>query len=122
MGVDFGALYQAFHRKAFVGLMRDAAMLIGNSSSGIIEAASFGTAVIDVGDRQKGRERGDNVRTVPFGQNAIHKAVKEIWNEGRPHRFNAKNIYGRGDTGARIAAALVASARDPRLYRKLIAY
>ena len=51
----------AFHanvsRDIFLGLLRDAAVLIGNSSSGIIEAASFGTPVVDIGPRQEGRER-----------------------------------------------------------------
>ena len=51
-------------RRIFLGLLRDAALLIGNSSSGIIEAASFGTPVLDIGSRQAGRERGDNVHHV----------------------------------------------------------
>ena len=49
-------------RPLFLGLLRDAAVLAGNSSSGIIEAASFGTPVLDIGHRQMGRERGENVR------------------------------------------------------------
>ena len=44
-------------RPEFLALLRDAAMLIGNSSAGIIEAASFRTSVIDIGPRQLGRER-----------------------------------------------------------------
>jgi len=48
-------------RAVFLGLLRDAAALVGNSSSGIIEAQSFGTPVLDVGSRQAGRERGQNV-------------------------------------------------------------
>ena len=43
-------------RGMFLGLLRDAAALIGNSSAGIIEAASFGTPVLDLGPRQTGRE------------------------------------------------------------------
>ena len=53
-------------RPLFLGLMRDAAVLVGNSSSGIIEAASFGTPVVDVGPRQAGRERSGNVVNVPL--------------------------------------------------------
>jgi hypothetical protein len=46
-------------RPQFLGLLRDASVLVGNSSAGIIEAASFGTPVIDIGPRQLGRERSE---------------------------------------------------------------
>ena len=66
--------YQNLVREAFLGLMRDAAVVVGNSSSGIIEAASFGTPVVDVGPRQAG-ERGGNVTSVPFTAAAIGRAL-----------------------------------------------
>ena len=109
-------------RPAFLWLLRDAAVLVGNSSSGIIEAASFGTPVLDVGPRQAGRERGENVTTVPFRQAAIRAALKRIWNDGHPRRYPKKNPYGRGDTARRIASVLAATDLSPRLRRKLIAY
>ena len=43
----------SYTREMYLGLLRDAAILVGNSSSGIIEAASFGTPVLDIGDRQR---------------------------------------------------------------------
>jgi UDP-N-acetylglucosamine 2-epimerase len=109
-------------RAAFLGLLRDAAVLVSNSSSGIIEAASFGTPVIDVGPRQAGRERGENVTTVPFRQADIRRALARIWNGGKPLRFPKKNPYGRGDTARRIASVLATTPLSPRLRRKLIAY
>jgi UDP-N-acetylglucosamine 2-epimerase (non-hydrolysing)/GDP/UDP-N,N'-diacetylbacillosamine 2-epimerase (hydrolysing) len=109
-------------RGAFLGLLRDAAVLVGNSSSGIIEAGSFGTPVIDVGPRQAGRERGENVTTVPFRQAAVRAALAAVWNGGRPRRYPRKNPYGRGDTARRIARVLATMALSPRLRRKLIAY
>ena len=109
-------------RSAFLGLMRDAAVLVGNSSSGIIEAASFGTPVIDVGPRQAGRERGENVTTVPFRQSAVRAALARVWNGGDPVRYPKKNPYGRGDTARRIAHVLASATLSPRLRRKLIAY
>jgi UDP-N-acetylglucosamine 2-epimerase len=109
-------------RGAFLGLLRDAAVLIGNSSSGIIEAASFGTPVIDVGPRQAGRERGENVTTVPFRQAAIRAALARVWNGGDPIRYPKKNPYGRGDTARRIARVLASATLSARLRRKLIAY
>jgi GDP/UDP-N,N'-diacetylbacillosamine 2-epimerase (hydrolysing) len=109
-------------RAAFLGLLRDAAVLVGNSSSGIIEAASFGTPVIDVGPRQAGRERGENVTAVPFRQAAVRAALARVWNGGEPIRYAKKNPYGRGDTARRIAHVLATARLSARLRRKLIAY
>lgn len=116
----------AFHpdvpRRDFLGLLRDTAFLIGNSSSGIIEAASFGTPVIDVGDRQLGRERSENVRNVPFRQDDLRRAIASVWRGGRPTVFPRRNVYGGGGAGARIARTLASVELDDRLRRKLISY
>lgn len=109
-------------RPAFLGLLRDAAVLVGNSSSGIIEAASFGTPVVDVGPRQKGRERSGNVVNVPYDAAALCTAVRRIWRNGHPRRWRGRNVYGGARTGARIADALAGLTIDARLLRKLIAY
>lgn len=115
-----------FHRNlprpTFLGLMRDAAVLVGNSSSGIIEAASFGTPVVDVGPRQAGRERGANVVSVPAEGHRIRQALARFWDEGRPVRFPARNVYGGGGAGRRIARVLARVPLTDRLTRKLITY
>jgi len=108
-------------REVFLGLMRDAAVLVGNSSSGIIEAASFGTPVVDIGPRQLGRERSGNVVNVPYAMTAIHRAVKRIWNNGRPRRFTGRNVYAGGASNV-IPEVLATLQIDNRLLRKLIAY
>jgi GDP/UDP-N,N'-diacetylbacillosamine 2-epimerase (hydrolysing) len=118
---DFKSL-RNLPRELFLGLLRDAAMLVGNSSSGIIEAASFGTPVVDVGDRQLGRERRADVRHVTYDRAAIAAAVKTIWNHGRPRRAKRANPYGGAGTGRKIAAILGRLIIDRRLLRKLIAY
>src|SRR5436305_209551 len=74
-------------RSEFLGLTRDAVVLVGNSSSGIIEAASFGTPVVDIGTRQLGRERGANVRNVPLIAARIERELRRSWNGGKPMRF-----------------------------------
>jgi UDP-hydrolysing UDP-N-acetyl-D-glucosamine 2-epimerase len=109
-------------RPMFLGLMRDAAVLVGNSSSGIIEAASFGTPVVDIGQRQAGRERSANVKNVPAKSSAIRAALATLWRDGRPRRFPTTNVYGGGGAGKRIAAELARLSVDRRLLRKLIAY
>ncbi len=106
-------------RNQFLGLMRDAKFLIGNSSAGKIEAASFGTAVIDVGTRQSGRETSSNVVHVNAATAAIRRAIDAL-----PERRNAtRNVYGGQGAGDRIARLL--SSIDPKSNlwrRKLIAY
>jgi UDP-hydrolysing UDP-N-acetyl-D-glucosamine 2-epimerase len=109
-------------RPQFLALLRDAAVLVGNSSSGIIEAATFGTPVIDIGPRQAGRERSANVKNVPFSPAEIEKELRRIWNDGRPRRFHGTNVYGGDGAGRRIAKVLANLPLDDRLKRKLIAY
>jgi GDP/UDP-N,N'-diacetylbacillosamine 2-epimerase (hydrolysing) len=116
------SFYRDLPRSIYLGLLKHAAVLVGNSSSGIIEAASFGTPVINIGDRQKGRERNKNVIDVPADPAAIRRALKGVWNNGRPIRFPRKNIYGSGRTSDKIARILATIPLDDRLRRKLIAY
>ena len=61
--VSFAAMY--FSALSFCSIV------LGNSSSGIIEAASFGKYVLNLGDRQKGRERGSNVIDCSIQKNKI---------------------------------------------------
>lgn len=109
-------------RSAWLGLLRDAAVLVGNSSSGIIEAASFGAPVLDIGPRQAGREHGPNVLHCGYGASDIRKALAKLWNGGKPKRFPATNIYGGSGTATRIAKVLATTPLDRRLLQKLIAY
>lgn len=115
-------IFRDLPRRKFLGYLKHAAVLVGNSSSGIIEAASFGTPVINIGDRQKGRERNANVIDVPADAAAIRRALKKVWNNGHPLRFPKKNIYGTGPTSQKIAHILATIPLDERLRRKLIAY
>jgi len=109
-------------RDDFLRAMAAAAFLIGNSSSGIIEAASLRTPVINVGDRQKGRERSANVVDVPWTTAALRQAIRNAWNNGRPRIFTGRNVYGGGAAGEKIAATLGKVPLNDRLRQKLIRY
>jgi GDP/UDP-N,N'-diacetylbacillosamine 2-epimerase (hydrolysing) len=110
-------------RPIFLALLRDAAMLIGNSSSGIIEAASFRTPVVDVGPRQLGRQRAADLLHVPYGRRAALDAAARIWNAGRPRRGRGHNPYQTdGHAGRRIARILGRTVINDKLLHKLIAY
>jgi UDP-N-acetylglucosamine 2-epimerase (non-hydrolysing)/GDP/UDP-N,N'-diacetylbacillosamine 2-epimerase (hydrolysing) len=109
-------------RAQFLAVMRDAAVLVGNSSSGIIEAASFGTPVLDIGPRQQGRERSRNVLHCDYDPAAISRILKKLWNLGKPKRIRCRNIYGSGDASRRMADILARTPLDPDKLRKLIRY
>jgi len=115
-------IHRNLDRQQFLGLLREAGVLVGNSSSGIIEAASFGTPVIDIGPRQMGRERSGNVTNVPYRKDAIVQALSRIWNNGRPKRFRGTNVYGGDGAGRKIAKVLSSVDMTDSLRRKLIAY
>ncbi len=104
---------------AYVALMTHATAMVGNSSSGIIEAASFGLPVINIGDRQTGRPRGANVLDVPFDVDAIATAISQAADPAfRDALESLENPYGDGHAGARIAARLADLPPRRRLLRK----
>lgn len=88
----------------YASALRHATLMLGNSSSGIIEAGLFGLPAINVGERQAGRLRGDNVVDVPSDADSIAAALKHI--ESKPIRHAGGSPYGDGASGPRIAEIL----------------
>lgn len=108
-------------RDIYLGLLREATVLVGNSSSGIIEAASFGTPVLDIGQRQAGREHSKNLVHASWDAHIIRAELVRIWNGGHPARSTSHNVYGSG-AAKKIIRVLQSVALDDSLRRKLIAY
>lgn len=106
-------------RADFIAAMACADLMIGNSSAGIIEAASFGTPVINVGRRQNLRERNANVRDVLAEPSALSQAIAAAMTRGH---FPVKNVYGDGCTAGRIADLLARTPLDPALMMKVNGY
>ena len=97
-------LIEHLPRADFVALLRRLRLFVGNSSAGLLECAALGVPVLDVGDRQAGRERAENVTHVdvvtgPEFQHALHQATG-----GSNARVDAR--FGSGDTGRNIANLL----------------
>ena len=67
----------------FIGLLRKASVLVGNSSSGIKEASYFGTPVVNIGTRQRGRLRGEHVVDAGYDGGAISKSIRAQLKHGR---------------------------------------
>jgi GDP/UDP-N,N'-diacetylbacillosamine 2-epimerase (hydrolysing) len=112
-------LFTHFRRDEFVSWMATADVMIGNSSAGIIEAATFGTPVINVGSRQQLRERNKNVVDVAPDGTAIAEALAQVRKHGR---FPKQNIYGDGNSAERIAALLADVELNPSLLDKSCVY
>lgn len=90
-------------RARFVSWMAACDAMVGNSSSGIIEAATFGTPVINIGIRQNMRQRNLNVTDTAPDINSVRAALQATMQKGR---FAAINCYGDGNAGRRIASHL----------------
>ena len=63
----------------YLSIMKSSDLMIGNSSSGIIEAPSFKIPVLNIGDRQQGRSRTENIYDVEPSKNKIIKAIDFIF-------------------------------------------
>lgn len=110
-------------RDVFLALVRDCAVMVGNSSAGIIEAGAFGAPVVNIGPRQFGRERGGNVEDVPYDPERIGRAIARCMKGERSARPDKTNPYGGTRAGIAIARVLARlDLTDVRLVRKMIAY
>lgn len=116
--------FKSLPRREYLSLMKVAGVMVGNSSSALIDAPSFSLPAVNIGIRQEGRERGKNVIDVRHSKKEIVKAVEMALTE---KEFLAKikkcqNPYGDGKTAPRIAEILSGIAVTPQLFQKKISY
>lgn len=91
--------------KDFLLLVHNSSCLVGNSSVGIRECSFLGIPVVNIGSRQNGRERANNVIDVSHDFNSIFNAIKKQISHGK---FEKSNLYGNGKAGE-IMANLISS-------------
>ena len=105
-------------RHDYFRLLANAAALVGNSSSGILEAPSFRMPVVNIGERQRGRPQASNIFDCPHDRAAIAATVSRVLTDdaAKAAVARAENPYGDGRSGPRICAVL----RDIPLDRKLL--
>jgi len=100
-------------------LLSHADALIGNSSSGIMEAASLALPVVNVGMRQQGRERARNVVDADAQTEAIRTAIQRVLEpEFRESLTGMKNPYGDGDAAVTIARVITTVPLDRLLVKR----
>ncbi|MGB4775522.1 MAG: UDP-N-acetylglucosamine 2-epimerase, partial [Daejeonella sp.] len=108
-GSDRFFLIENLGSQSYFTAMKHCSFILGNTSSGIIEAASFSKYVVNLGDRQKGREAGENVLQIPVNATAILNTVKQI--EAAP-LLDGNNIYDNGGATAKIIESLKSIGND----------
>jgi UDP-hydrolysing UDP-N-acetyl-D-glucosamine 2-epimerase len=111
------------HRK-YHSVQRYVAAMVGNSSSGIIEAASFHLPVVNIGTRQEGRVRARNIIDVGYSKEEIVKGIAMAINPGfRRSIAQIVNPYGDGHAAQRIVSLLKSMKTGPTLIiKKFIDY
>ena len=106
-------------QQGYFSMMREARAMVGNSSSGIIEAASFGLPVVNIGERQGGRFHGANVIDVGYGRDEILAGLKRaLAPEFRAEVQSMQNPYRAPQRTA--AAIIVERLRDVTLDDRLL--
>lgn len=105
--------------EAYFNAMLLAAAMVGNSSSGIVEAASFKLPVVNIGNRQKGRPRTANVIDTGYRREEIRRAVRKALSPAfRRSLRKLSNPFGDGRSAERIVRKLATIALDERLLVK----
>ena len=92
-------IYPSVARTKFLQLLNRTKVLVGNSSSGLIEAPGFNLPFVNIGPRQTGRKQAKNIINVDYNRKQIAKAISKTlgW-----RLKNLKNPYGDGKTAERV--------------------
>ena len=107
-------------RRDYLGIMKMASVIVGNSSSAVIDAPSFGLPAVNIGIRQEGRERGRNVIDVGHNKQEVIDAVEEALTnkEFLKEVRRCENPYGDGKASQRITEILNTMEITPQLLQK----
>ncbi|GAB6168240.1 UDP-N-acetylglucosamine 2-epimerase [Clostridium carnis] len=122
--LNFLTTYKNINFEDYLNLLKYADLMIGNSSSGIMEAPSYNLPVINIGTRQDGRQQSTNIINVTYDKNKIKSAIEiALYNKEFIEMVNScENPYGDGKTGERIAKILSEFDINNKLTQKKISY
>lgn len=96
-------LFTSMGQLKYLSAMKYSSMLIGNSSSGIVEAPSFYIPTVNIGDRQKGRVQAKSIINCSTNSEEIIKSIKKALGDSEKGKFkNVLNPYGFGDATDKI--------------------
>lgn len=116
-------IYRNLERIVYLSLLKFIDVLVGNTSSGLIESSVFNLPVVNIGDRNKGRESAENVINVPPNYTDVKKAInRAISLEFKKICQNVKNPYGDGKASMRIVKILEDLEKNKKLLIKKLTY
>jgi len=118
-------IFKNLPRRKYVTLLKTAKVLVGNSSSGILEAPTFKLPAVQIGTREEGRFRASNILDVKYHKkelivDAIKKALYD--KKFKEDLKKCKNPYGDGKSSERIVSILERTEIDDKLLRKNMVY
>jgi GDP/UDP-N,N'-diacetylbacillosamine 2-epimerase (hydrolysing) len=113
---DWAVFIDTLGSNLYANSMYYSTVMLGNSSSGIVEAALFGLNVINVGDRQFGRLHGDNVFNCPNSPIEISKLLQKLTTTAT--RSPSNSLYGDGHASKRITDVILSLPYKKKLLRK----
>jgi len=120
---SFIKMFRSVPRADFLGLLKNCGVLVGNSSSGIIEASYFDIPVINIGIRQNDREHGKNIVNIPlFSTNLIYSTITKILKSTPKKSIRQNQIYGSGIASKKIVKILEKTNLNKELIQKQITY
>lgn len=102
-GADYLHFYRNFSPEDYARLIYNCSCLVGNSSSGLREGAFLGVPCVNIGSRQRGRERAQNVLDVNYSSEDIEKAVRHQLSHGK---YPCSHLVGSGNAGTQMAEVL----------------
>jgi GDP/UDP-N,N'-diacetylbacillosamine 2-epimerase (hydrolysing) len=117
-------LFSNLGRKDYLGILYNCKAIVGNSSSGLLEAPTFKVPAVNIGRRQMGRDQGINVINVDFEENKIFEAIQKALSKDFKDYVEAEcvNPYGDGHSTERILELLSNTPIDNKLIVKDITY
>jgi UDP-hydrolysing UDP-N-acetyl-D-glucosamine 2-epimerase len=108
-----------FGPEGYFSILGEVSAMVGNSSSGLLEAPSFALPVVNIGNRQKGRLRAGNVLDVPFDAAQITAAIrKAVSPEFRANCRGHEHFFGDGHAAEKIIDLILCAPNDARLLGK----
>lgn len=116
--------YPSVSHSDFLNIMKLSSVIVGNSSSALIEAPSLGIPAINIGSRQNGREQGENVINTVYESVEITAAINRALSDSTFLRKvkRAKNPYGNGNSSKMITDVLERIEITPDLLQKRMIY
>ena len=95
-------IFPSIRFEYYLTLLKNSKFIIGNSSSGIMEAPYYGVSTINIGDRQKNRLRSKLIKNTSFSEKKIVKLIKFVENR----KINKRNFFGEGRSSKKILGLL----------------